>query len=559
MEVLKLIGKLVYAYLKEHPKYIILNIFFILVNIAYYFYLPLYYGELIDDFKNNTQHFIKSVIIILALNVFSYVSFQFEDYYNDLQKIGIREKIRENITNNLQRQYIENPREIVIGEKLTKLLNNQEIIVEWYSNFREYILPYFFTFISTTWYFFTVDYYLPLGMVLLLVSSFFLIFSNIIFCSKYHKITSKKNFDIYTRVEDYLSNIMTIYTYNQIKSEKQEIKKLQDEYLEAFKLSDTCTLYYSLFGSVLMGMFLFLIMYRSYQLLMNNKITKKVFIGLYFVTIGLLGKLIWMSDIFHNISINFHNLDDLADDEKLNEMITRDSRNNNNNNNANIISPEERKSIQSNLIKINGLRFKYPDTEKYIFDNLTINVGVGERVALVGEIGKGKSTLLKIILGLLKPTGGEIYLKGVEYGDYNKYQLFSHFGYMTQNPTLFNRSILENILFGNNKTTRKEVEELLDYFGLWSVFKKFEKGIDTNVGPNGSLLSGGQKQIVWFLRIYLRQPDILLLDEPTASLNTESKERLWKLIEKGFKDKTIIVASHDDFLINKVRRRIKIN
>jgi ABC-type bacteriocin/lantibiotic exporter with double-glycine peptidase domain len=135
--------------------------------------------------------------------------------------------------------------------------------------------------------------------------------------------------------------------------------------------------------------------------------------------------------------------------------------------------------------------------------------------------------------------------------------VFKHFGYITQNPVLFNRSIFDNIIFGNPGISRDTVVDLLEKFGLNEVFDKLEKGIDTSVGKNGSRLSGGQRQIVWFLRIYLQNPEILLMDEPTASLNEETKEVLWGLIKKGFADKTIIMSSHDDFLIKLATRKVK--
>ena len=189
---------------------------------------------------------------------------------------------------------------------------------------------------------------------------------------------------------------------------------------------------------------------------------------------------------------------------------------------------------------------------------MNLDIKKGERIALIGDIGAGKSTLLKIILGLLKPRSGHVFLNGHNYKKMDYKDLFNKFGYMTQTPILFNRSILDNILFSNPNSTRKEVIKLLEEFQLNDVFNKMEKGIDSLVGKNGSKLSGGQKQVVWFLRIYLHNPEILLLDEPTASLSTKSKETLWRLIKKGFNGKTIIMASHDDFLIKMATRKIKI-
>jgi ABC-type bacteriocin/lantibiotic exporter with double-glycine peptidase domain len=149
-------------------------------------------------------------------------------------------------------------------------------------------------------------------------------------------------------------------------------------------------------------------------------------------------------------------------------------------------------------------------------------------------------------------------MKGHNYKMKASDDLFKKFGYMTQNPVLFNRSIIENIRFGKPETTREEVISLLEKFKLNDVFSKLKKGIDSSVGKNGSKLSGGQKQVIWFLRIYLHNPDILLLDEPTASLSKESKETLWNLIKEVFKDKTIIMSTHDDFLIKLATRKVKL-
>jgi ATP-binding cassette subfamily C protein LapB len=253
--------------------------------------------------------------------------------------------------------------------------------------------------------------------------------------------------------------------------------------------------------------------------------------------------------MFHDLTIEYNNLKDIENITKLN-LFRKPS-----DNNKNIKYPKLKTNSYINVV---NLEYKYPGTNTSIIEGFNLEINEGEKIALIGDIGTGKSTLLKIILGLIKPSNGDLYLKGINYKSLNQSEIFKKFGYMTQNPILFNRSILDNILFSNPNTTRKEVEELLKLFKLDSVFNKLEKGIDSDVGKNGSKLSGGQRQVVWFLRIYLHNPDILLLDEPTASMSIESKEIFWNLIKEGFKNKTIIMASHDDFLIKLATRKVVI-
>jgi ABC-type multidrug transport system fused ATPase/permease subunit len=323
-------------------------------------------------------------MIIIILNIASYTVFQFEDYYNNIQRIDIKEIVRTNIVNNLEKEFINNPKEIVTGEKLTNLLKTQDLVVSWYSNLKEYVIPYLFTFITTCWYFFTIDASLLIGMIFLLFSIVVVIFSCVLFCNQYHTKTNNDYVKIYSATEDYLSNMMTIFTHNQIENETSKIKELDAIYNKSYMKSINCILSYGLMGVVLMTVCLVFILYKSYELLKTKKIDTNTFVGLYFVTVGLLEKLIWMSNIFHNMSTNYSNLNNLVcnyDDEQKKNLKR--------------MTPEKFKSIyektnkQSNIIEIRNLSFKYKDTKNYIFQNLNMAVKDGERVALVGEIGKG--------------------------------------------------------------------------------------------------------------------------------------------------------------------------
>ena len=287
-------------------------------------------------------------------------------------------------------------------------------------------------------------------------------------------------------------------------------------------------------------------------------IKRSEFMSLYFIITSLLGSLVYLTDLFQNVAIEYNNLVDIQKISGLQlfDSKSKDDKNNKDSKNKEVIKYGKIKT--DSLIKVVDLEYRYPSADTSIINNLNLEIKKGERIALVGDIGAGKSTLLKIILGLLKPRSGDIFLNGHNYKKMDYKDLFNKFGYMTQTPILFNRSILDNILFSNPNSTRKEVVKLLEEFELNDVFNKMEKGIDSLVGKNGSKISGGQKQVVWFLRIYLHNPEILLLDEPTASLSTKSKETLWRLIKKGFNGKTIIMASHDDFLIKMATRKIRI-
>ena len=542
------IGDIFFQYKKKHLFYVLLNIIFIIITVVNNFYLPKIYGNLYETFQKDTSKFISIFTSIVIVKAIVYIFFQLEDYYYNVQKIGIEEEAQKYVVSKIREQFINHPEEVIIGEKLSSMLRIQRTVANWYLKIFEHLVPYIFVVISSSYFMWTLDKYLPLCILILLFGTFVSIFSNISLCKDYSYPANQAYLKLYQEIEDYLSNIGTIYTYNQFGSENDKIKKYTTNYQNQNKLIERCSLTWHLVGVVITITFLFITMYYSYHLLNKGYITKSNFISLYFIVISMLGSLIYLSDMFHDLTIEYNNLKDIENITKLNLFKQPVI-------NKNVKYPKLKTDAYINVV---NLDYKYLGTNTSIIEGLNLEIKEGEKIALIGDIGSGKSTLLKIILGLIKPSNGDLYLKGINYKSLKQSDIFKTFGYMTQNPILFNRSILDNILFSNPNTTRKEVEELLKVFKLDTVFNKLEKGIDSDVGKNGSKLSGGQRQVVWFLRIYLHNPDILLLDEPTASMSIESKEIFWNLIKEGFKNKTIIMASHDDFLIKLATRKIVI-
>ncbi len=546
--IFKVVANIFWEYQKENPIYILFNIIFIIVSIVNNFYIPSIYGNFYDMFAKDTTKFIKYFITILIIKGIVYLLYQFEEFYYNLQKLQVEEKTQLYVISKIKEKFISHPEEVIIGEKLASTIKIQKIIRGWYAKIFQSLVPYICVLTMTTIYMAKIDIYMPFLIILLIIGSYYSIFTNTTRCANICYDSNKSYITLYQEIEDYLSNILTIQSYNQFKKEDQNIAKHNADYQNSNKNIARCSLSGHLIGVILTITFLFGTMYRSYQLLSNGTLTKSVFMSLYFIIASMIGTLIYLSDVFQDFAIEYNNLLDIEKITKLklfeNTVIPK-------------LHIQYPKIKTDSLIKVVDLEYRYPGSDTSIINGFNLDVKKGERIALVGDIGAGKSTLLKIILGLIHPRSGDLFLNGKNYKTLQQTDIFHKFGYMTQTPILFNRSILDNILFSNPNTTRKQVEELLKEFGLDKVFGKLEKGIDTPVGKNGCKLSGGQKQVVWFLRIYLHDPEILLFDEPTASLSTKSKETLMKLINKGFAKKTIIMASHDEFLIKMATRKVR--
>ena len=550
----KYVFNLYYNFIKENPRYLFLNIFFLLVSVINNYYLPKYYGSIFDMFKKDINVFLKAFMYILIVKAIIYFISEVQNYYISIQRAGLEVNVNKNLIDKIKNKFIVNPNDIVIGENLAAISEFQATVSDWYSYIFDYIISYVATIGFFLFYVSKYDYMMPILILLFLGASWYLLFSNSANCSNSSNELSIDYLKKYQEIEDYLSNLLTIHTYNQYDTEYNRLKQFSKKFENSNKVNNRCSLKWSLSGTLISGIFLLLIMYRSFNLLNKGKLTKATFLSIYFIGSGILETLIYLSDTLHEMKREYKTLKNIENQTKLDLYNTNDIQKpqyidkNNNINNTNQM-----------LIKLVNISYKYNGSNQPIIDNFNMEIKEGERIALIGDIGSGKSTLIKMILGLLKPSNGNLYINGINYKNLDQRDIFKRFGYMTQNPVLFNRSILENIQFGNPDVSRTEIVNLLERFKLNDVFNRLEKGIDTPVGKNGSKISGGQKQIIWFLRIYLQNPDILLMDEPTASLSPESKETLWTLIKEGFKGKTIIMSSHDDFLIKLATRKIKMN
>ena len=542
--------KLFLKYNKENPVIALFNIIFISSAVINSYYLPDYYGKLFDIFNKDIDAFLRAILYILLLNGIILAIGEFEEYYISLQENKIEEITNKTIMDTIRDKFLENPEEVIIGEKIAVLVKFKEVFKMWYDYSINYIIPYFITILIFARFLLRYDYILPLLLIIFLGLCSFLLIANSMLCNEKSVNATNSFLNKYQELEDYLSNLLTIHTYNEFKSEDLKLNENSIDYQKKTVEIEKCSLKWCLIGTVLVVIFMLLLMYRSFKLLMNNTINKAVFLSIYFIGMSLVQTLIYLNDIFQEMTKEYTALSVMEKSSNLN-IFTKIEKPT-----VHITTP---RIETDSFIKVVGLGYKYHSSNTFIIENLDLEIKKGEKIALVGDIGSGKSTLLKILLGLLKPTQGDVFINGRNYKTLQEKDIFKRIGYMTQNPILFNRSIVENILFGNPNSTREQVIELLEEFNLNVVFERLEKGIDTPVGKNGSKLSGGQRQVVWFLRIYLHNPEILIMDEPTASLSKESKEQLWKLIKRGFDDKTIIMASHDDFLIKLATRKISIS
>ena len=195
-------------------------------------------------------------------------------------------------------------------------------------------------------------------------------------------------------------------------------------------------------------------------------------------------------------------------------------------------------------IVFEDVSFRYPDGKEYVLEHFNLHVPAGTNVAIVGETGAGKSTLVNLLGRFFEPTKGRILIDGKDYRLRSQLWLHSQIGYVLQNPHLFSGTLYDNIRYGNLDATDEEIREAARQVSADTVAEKLEKGYDSDVGESGGRLSTGEKQLISFARAILANPRIFVLDEATSSIDTQTEQLIQKATDHSLKGHTSFVIAH---------------
>ncbi len=213
----------------------------------------------------------------------------------------------------------------------------------------------------------------------------------------------------------------------------------------------------------------------------------------------------------------------------------------------------------SNIIEFENITFAYDRENGNVISNFNLRIEKGERVAITGKSGCGKTTVLKLICGMLMPNSGKVSFSGVDIKDIDISAMHSHIGFIMQENLLFNTTIRENLLYGNNNASEDELIEALKKAYIYDFVKELPDRLDTVIGERGIKLSGGQKQRIVLARMFLRDVDVYIFDEATSALDQYSENFIHEAIETIAPDKTIIIVAHRESSISLCDRKITLD
>ncbi len=195
-------------------------------------------------------------------------------------------------------------------------------------------------------------------------------------------------------------------------------------------------------------------------------------------------------------------------------------------------------------VEFRDISFQYPDGEEMVIEHFNLTVPAGNTVAIVGQTGAGKSTLVNLLCRFYEPTAGQVLIDGKDIRERSQLWLHSNLGYVLQTPHLFSGTVLENLRYGNPNATMEQIEAACRLVSADKVIARMDGGYNAQVGEGGDMLSTGEKQLISFARAVLADPRLFVLDEATSSIDTVTEQLIQDATQKLMEGRTTFVVAH---------------
>ena len=554
--------KLFYQYFKKDYLLVIsLMLVLLIINPLQSVYLSRLYGNLFDNiYKNNLKKIntkynilnvfenIKSfnlpgVITIICLVYFLiFILFFTKNYLTSIILPRYFKYSREVIYSNYIKKYSNDFKDVKIGEIFSKTFELCMSLGYLFLYTTNFFIPSITIILALTIYFLYIDYKTGIIYFLSCASIFIIYYLNL---DNFINITKKSLDNLYVnneKINDKLSNLLNIYINN--KQDDEILKLINDESLHRIKY--TRRLWFEKRINSLVDFIIvisvILILLLSYYNFSKRKINTISFISI-IVLLGTSAQFLFSINSEVSVII-YHYSVILTNKNLLNEIF---------NVKQNKITNKE---LVSGKIEFKDINFSY--NNKYIFKNFNYSINNGEKIAIIGQSGSGKTTLMKLLIHLHEPQKGKIFIQDININNIDTQYLRNKIIYVNQRTTLFNRSVVDNMIYGSNKN-RNDVIKLLNKYDLKMIFDKLSNNIDSYCGVNGNNLSMGMQKITIIIRGILKEGIIYIFDEPLTSLDSVTRKKVIKMLMSELKNKTLIVITHDKEIIPYMDKSLKVN
>lgn len=497
--------------------------------------IPRLYGKL---FSSKKSKIFNSILLIIG----GWLLIQFFYVIKNFLEKKIMPKYLEYLRNKLFTQgihkYEKEYQDIVSSNMVGKILNVSVDVRTLFGYFCNVLIPFTLSIIVVGIYFFYTDWKMGLYFVLILFLACLVLKNPILKLIQNGKEIQDQYLHMTDKMIDSYDNLMNVYLNNEKEHEIKRMNVIQNEYKDKMKEMHTFICNFTNIAVIMTLILFFGLISIVYLNLKNGKINFDQFMVIALVLVYFMGFMI-------NISVSFpFEFSRLGYINSLKEFV-------------NDLFDKKKKNYNKNFSIDGDIEFRnvnYAYDKNIIFDKLSLTIKNSSRVAIVGRSGCGKTTLMKLLLGLSSPKKGKIMINNNDIKNLDPVILRKQVVYVNQRTAMFDGTIAENMKYGNNISDQKLIE-ILKKYNFFNIFKDINK----NVGYQGKALSGGMQKIIINIRGILKNGKIIIFDEPLAGLDGANRENMIKMIDEMTKGKTLIIITHDKEIFKIVDKIINLD
>lgn len=536
---------ILHRYAADNPWWVTVSLLFMAMMPLNDVLLPHLFGQLVEAIRTNTN-FTRVFLYILATLTVVQVGALLSDWHDTRMHPHFQSFVRNAMLSTLFEKHQNAYEDVSVGRLITMFIKAPGVVLTWFARFKDHIIPFAVVFASAAAYFLYHDALLGACIIVVIGLLGAIMVSSPRSCVGRSNDKAKLYGVLQDEIDDVMRNLMSIFTSNWSGREIDRLATFDGEHLEASRDTMACAVKYKVLAFPLVVGFFTIFMLRCNHLVQSGRMKIAVFVSLLLIVNSMMNYMMWIIDIIRDIVFDtgflVHAQDQMSSIADAAPAAPG----------AGAAPRTPDRPPHPDGVGLAHVTFAYSASAAPVLDDVSMHFAPGEMAAITGPIGTGKSTITKLLEKLNVPDAGDVYLDGAWYAELSTEEVRAKVGYVPQQPILFNRSIYDNVMYGTSKT-RADVDALAAELGVGGEFPD----MGASVGKNGSQLSGGQRQLVWCMRTILREPEVIVLDEPTASMDDATKKTLMRMLRAAQardRRRIVIVVTHDEFVLNVVPR-----